>query len=129
MRQIHAVVEKGAAGKFAGFGQAHAKVATSHQAAFQHTAQHGRTAVALQLQHVFTGIGMGAAEVDRDAFIQQFAVHGFERQIVRVARGEFALEQAAHQFGQVRTRNAHDADAASSGGGGNGGNGGVSGHI
>ncbi|KAG0905687.1 hypothetical protein G6F31_021906 [Rhizopus arrhizus] len=72
---------------------------------------------------------MGGAKGDRDALGLEFAVHRFERQVVRVAWREFALEQAAHQFGQVRTRNAHDADAASSGGGGNGGNGGVSGHI
>ena len=123
--QVHAVVEEGAAGELAGLGQAQALVAAGGQAAVEHAAQHGGTAVALQLQHVLAGIGMRGAEVQRDAFVEQLAVHRFERQVVRVARREVALEQFAHQSGQIRTGNAHDADAAPSWCGGDGGDGGV----
>jgi hypothetical protein len=46
-----------------------------------------------------------------------------------MSRREFALEQAPHEFGQVRAGDADDADTASSGGGCDGGDGGVGGHI
>lgn len=49
--EIELAVEKGASGEFAGFGQTR----TEDKAAFEQQAQHHRSAVALEFEHVFAG--------------------------------------------------------------------------
>ncbi|MNC76073.1 hypothetical protein D3C75_1277230 [compost metagenome] len=54
--------------------------------ALQEHIEHNRAAVALQLQHVFTGEGVGPWEKQRNAFIQYQAIFSAERAIMGVPR-------------------------------------------
>ena len=70
LRQIKLVVEESALGKLAWLSQARAQF----EAALQHQLQHGRATMALQFQHIFTGIGMRRGEKKGDASIHGLAL-------------------------------------------------------
>ncbi|MNN25341.1 hypothetical protein D3C81_1388130 [compost metagenome] len=74
LRQVEFVIEEGAMREFTGLRHAQADVGAGFQAARQQHLQHDRTAVALQLQHVFAGIGMRRLEVKRQTLVDHAAI-------------------------------------------------------
>ena len=122
--QVELVVQKSAAREFARFGQAQIHAASRFQHATQQHLQHDRTAVALQFEHVFTGVRMRTGEVQGQAFVDDVAVARLERDIGRVARRELhAGEQGIDQAAERLAGGAHDADTAAPWCGGDGGDG------
>ena len=79
--------------------------------------------MALQFQHVFAGKGVGAGEVQGQAFIQHLLGIGEERPVVGVTWLQLALADRLRQCAGQRTGNTHDANATPALGGGDGGNG------
>ncbi len=117
--KVELVVEKGALGKFARTRRARAE----RQHTRQQQVEHHRTAVAVQLQHMFAGEGGRRREIQREAGVDQRAVSGPEIPPSRLARRWQRPQQAARDVRHVRSGNAHDANAALSGRRGDGGDG------
>ena len=80
-------------------------------------------AVALQLDHVFTGIRMRRGEEEHQALVDRGSVCCTEMREVRVARSGHAARQVAADVGCERAGDAHDADPAAPRGRGDGGDG------
>ena len=72
--QVELVVEEGALGEFARLGQAYIKVSTHFQHAAQQDLLDDGAAVALQLQHVLAGIGMGGGKPQGQPVVDGLAV-------------------------------------------------------
>jgi hypothetical protein len=71
--------------------------------------------VTLQLEHVLAGIGLGPREKQRDADVDGVARPVEESRQRGVTRdGQLANERGG-DLGRLRTRDAHDPDAAASG--------------
>ena len=116
--QVELVVEEGPLGEFARAGQAGAQL----QAALQQQVHDHRAAVALQLQHVLAGEGVGAGEPEGDALVDH-PLGALEGAVEGVA-GRGAVAQ--HRLGDRRAQGpgeANDADTPAPGRGGEGGDG------
>ena len=130
--QIHLVVQEGALGEFARARDTHAGQTgracgriggqTRLNAARQQQLQHHRPAVGLQLQHVFTGVGMGGREVDRQPLVNHAAVGRAKCQVSGFTGLESAPAEGSNQRRNRRARGAHHAHCATPGRGGNGNN-------
>jgi hypothetical protein len=70
LSKVNLVIEKGAQGKLTGVGEASA----CSQATGQHEIGYSRTPVALQLQHIFSCVGLGRAEIKSDALVDRCPV-------------------------------------------------------
>ena len=74
LRQIHAIVQEGALGEFAGLGRTKTDLASCLKTAFQNNLLQGRTAVRLNLKDVLSGIGSRAEVTDDNSAVNQMPV-------------------------------------------------------
>ena len=121
LRQIQFVVQKGAFGEFARFGNAR----TQFQTALQQHLQHDLAAVSLQFEHVFAGEAGGRGKIQQQPVVDGVAL-GIEK--IGVQRGarfrNFAAGDLLRERQQVFARDADNADPTAPVGSGNGGDGG-----
>ena len=125
--QVEAPVEEGAPGELAGLREARA----AGEDSLQQAAGRDAAAVALQLDHVFSGVAARGAEDQQHAVVQRLAAArvretGMERTTGRRGPVRQGLRQPRHAGGDgpgIRPRNAHDGDARGAGGRGHGGDG------
>ena len=128
LHEVELVVQEGAFGEFAGLGQADAEGSTYLQHAAQQDLLDDGAAVALQLQDVFAGVGMGGGEPERQAVVDGLGIGRQEGAIGSLAGDEAALgtEDVGSQGDddiRLGRRDAHDTDGALARGGGNGADG------
>ena len=128
LHEVELVVQEGAFGELAGLGQADAEGSTHLQHAAQQDLLDDGAAVALQLQDVFAGVGMGGREPERQAVVDGLGIGRQKGAIGGLAGDEAALraEDVGGQGGddvRLGRRDAHDTDGALARGGGNGADG------
>ena len=83
--------------------------------------EHYRAAVALELQHVFAGEGVGSGEVERDAVVDNLALRIAEVLVGGVAGRRDGADYALRDRRDPRSRDPHHADPARHLSGGDGG--------
>ena len=84
---------------------------------------HHRAAVALQFEHILAGEGIRAGEEEQQAFVDNVAIIGMERPVVRMARLRLAPAQGNGHGAGTGTGDADNAHPATALSGGNGGDG------
>ena len=79
--------------------------------------------MALQLQHVFTGVGVRPWKPQGQTVVDGLALVVLKRQITGLARLQGPAEQGLHKRRQALARHPHNAHRTTTGGGGNGNDG------
>ncbi len=122
LRQVEPVVQKCALREFPGLCDAQSNRPARLQTAREQHAQHDRSAMTLQLEHVLAGIRVRRRKVQRNTVVDLGAVAGNEPGVQRAARHQLTRPRAEDSFHDRRDRcagNANDSDTAAARPGGN----------
>ncbi|MNP23714.1 hypothetical protein D3C76_1164320 [compost metagenome] len=114
--EVQFVVEEGALTEFPRPGE----TATQFQAALEQHIQNNRTAMALQLQHIFACERVRAGEIQGNALVQHLVVFTEKRTVVSKSRLELATTEGLGRNAGQRPGNTHDAYTAATLSGGDG---------
>src|SRR4051812_5931972 len=110
LREIETTFEKGAPGEFAWFGKPSAAIeARGEQLAHDH-----RPAVAVQLEHVFTGVGVRRRKEQRQPLVDQLALRIVEPRELRLPWRRQLADDGTGNARHRRAGKSDDADAAAS---------------
>src|SRR3954451_11255600 len=110
LREIEATFEKGAPGEFARFGEPRAAI----EASAQKLAHHYRSAVAMQFEHVFAGVGVWRREEQRQPLVDRLPVRIIEPRKLRQPWRRQLADDGAGDACHRRAGKPDDADAAAS---------------
>ena len=117
LRQIDAAIEEGPQGELARLGQAGAVAEYQLQDALQRQ----RAAVAVDFNHVLSGVGVGCSHVGDEHFIYAFARLGVDDvPVAQAAVGQLAGEDGFGDGKGIGAAEADNADAPFAKGGGDG---------
>jgi hypothetical protein len=124
--QIQFVVQEGALSEFTRLGQAQTwqrALARRLETAGQQQLQHHRTAMRLQLQHVFAGVAVRRRKVERETLVDGQAIPTEKGTVGGMPRHQRAAGERLDQRQQTAAGHAHDADRTPPGCSGDGNNG------
>ena len=118
LSQIHTTVQKGPLRKFPGIGQTKIQRTPQLQYPIQNHLQDGHSAVCLDFQHIFPGVGMRPFEIKNHRPVNVAAVTFLHRQQRRMSGFEFLSgKQTAHKRLNVLllSGDTHNTDTAAAG--------------